>query len=256
MTVDAATPADGSPWASPPPPNLPRQRSAVLFLRDVAVIVVVALLASFMIKTFLIRSFYIPSGSMMSTLDINDRIIVNQLTPGLAPLNRGDIVVFRDPGGWLSSNPAPPRAPLQVGLDWLGAVIGISAPDSDEHLVKRIIGLPGDRVTCCNDLGQLSVNGVPLDEPYVRLPAGARDVSADDFDVIIPADRLWVMGDNRYDSADSRYNRSTFHEGFVPFDDVVGRAVVISWPLHRWTWLDNYPLVFNGVDDARSSAAK
>jgi signal peptidase I len=223
----------------------------MLFLRDVLIIVIVALLASFLIKTFLVRSFYIPSGSMKSTLEIDDRIIVNQLTPDLMPVKRGDIVVFRDPGGWLSANPDPPRTPVQIALDWIGSVIGISAPDSDEHLVKRLIGLPGDRIVCCNDLGQMSINGVPLDEPYVRLPAGARDVSADDFDVQVPADSLWVMGDNRYDSADSRYNRTAFRGGFVPFDDVVGRAVVISWPLDRWSWLDNYPLVFNGVDDAR-----
>lgn len=259
MTENAAQPTDPTspPSDAPAQPvnaRTSRRRSILLFLRDVVIIVGVALLISFLIKTFLIRSFYIPSESMRSTLEVNDRIIVNQLVPETVPLERGDIVVFRDPGGWLASTPEPPQPPLQAALDWVGSVVGISAPDSDEHLVKRVIGLPGDRVVCCNDLGQMSINGVPLDEPYVRLPAGATAVSADDFQAQVPEDSLWVMGDNRYDSSDSRYNRSTFTEGFVPLDDVVGRAVVISWPIDRWSWLDNYPLVFDGVGAAQTPA--
>lgn len=252
MTENAALPTEGAFESTGQRPS--RRRGALLFLRDVVIIVGVALLISFLIKTFLIRSFYIPSESMKSTLEINDRIIVNQLVPEMMPIERGDIVVFRDPGGWLPVTPEQPQPPLVAALDWVGSIIGLSAPDSDEHLVKRVIGLPGDRVVCCNDLGQLSVNGVPLAEPYVRLPAGATAVSADDFQAQVPADSLWVMGDNRYDSSDSRYNRGTFTEGFVPFDDVVGRAVVISWPINRWTWLDNYPLVFDGVSDAATPA--
>lgn len=252
MTENAPLPVEGATASTEQRPS--RRRGVLLFLRDIVIIVGAALLISFLIKTFLIRSFYIPSESMKSTLEVNDRIIVNQLVPELTPIERGDIVVFRDPGGWLPSTPEQPQPPVQAALDWLGSVVGLSAPDSDEHLVKRVIGLPGDRVVCCNDLGQLSVNGVPLDEPYVRLPAGAAAVSADDFQAEVPADSLWVMGDNRYDSSDSRYNRETFTEGFVPFDDVVGRAVVISWPLDRWNWLDNYPLVFDGVGDAQVPA--
>lgn len=231
-----------------------RRRGVLLFLRDVVVIVGVALLISFLIKTFLIRSFYIPSDSMMDTLVQNDRIIVNQLVPEVVPIERGDVVVFRDPGGWLAPLPERETTPIQAAFDWLGSLVGLSASDSEEHLVKRVIGLPGDRVTCCNDLGQMSVNGVPLEEPYVRLPAGVTAASGEDFQVEVPADSLWVMGDNRYDSCDSRCNRNTFTEGFVPFDDVVGRAVVISWPLDRWTWLDNYPFVFDGVGDASAPA--
>ena len=156
-------------------------RSVLLFLRDVVVIVAAALVISFLIKTFLIRSFYIPSESMESTLLVNDRIIVNQLVPEVVPLERGDIVVFRDPGGWLPAMPETPQAPLKAAADWVLSLIGLSASDSDEHLVKRIIGLPGDRITCCNDLGQLSINGVPLDEPYVLLPPDTIDVSGQDF---------------------------------------------------------------------------
>ncbi|MGV3731858.1 MAG: signal peptidase I [Microcella sp.] len=219
-------------------------RSVLLFLRDVVVIVAAALVISFLIKTFLIRSFYIPSESMESTLLVNDRIIVNQLVPEVVPLERGDIVVFRDPGGWLPAMPETPQAPLEAAADWVLSLVGLSASDSDEHLVKRIIGLPGDRITCCNDLGQLSINGVPLDEPYVLLPPDTIDVSGQDFQEDVPEGTLWVMGDNRYDSSDSRFN------GVVPIADVVGRAVVVSWPIDRWQWLDNYPLVFDGVEQA------
>lgn len=225
-------------------PLVSRGRSVLLFLRDVVVIVAAALVISFLIKTFLIRSFYIPSESMQDTLLVNDRIIVNQLVPDVIPIERGDVVVFADPGGWLPDVVEPPQPPLAAASDWVLSLIGLSASDSDEHLVKRVIGLPGDRIVCCNDLGQLSINGVPLDEPYVTLPAGTIDVSGQDFQEDVPEGSLWVMGDNRYDSADSRFN------GVVPIDDVVGRAFVISWPVERWQWIENYPLVFDGVERA------
>ena len=232
-------------------PDSPRKKRGIaIFIRDLLIIFVVALLISFLIKTFLVRSFYIPSGSMESTLLVNDRIIVNQLEPGLIPISRGDVVVFRDPGGWL-----PPQAPIEqnpivAALDWTMSVVGLSAPDSNDHLIKRIIGLPGDHVVCCNALGQMSVNDVPLQEPYIRLPVGQTSASKDAFDVVVPDDSLWVMGDNRYDSLDSRYHPDTPGKGFVPMDNVVGRALVISWPMNRWSWLDDYPDVFRGVEEA------
>ena len=227
-----------------------KKRSVALFLRDLLIIFVVALLISFLIKTFLIRSFYIPSGSMEQTLLINDRIIVNQLEPKLIPIERGDVVVFRDPGGWLLPQAPIQQNPIVAGLDWVMSVVGLSAPDSNDHLIKRVIGLPGDHVVCCNALGQMSVNDVPLAEPYVLMPAGATKVSKDNFDIVVPAHSLWVMGDNRYNSKDSRYNGDTPGKGFVPISNVVGRALVISWPLSRWTWLDDYPEVFRGVEQA------
>jgi signal peptidase I len=232
-------------------PDSPRKKRGIaIFIRDLLIIFVVALLISFLIKTFLVRSFYIPSGSMENTLLVQDRIIVNQLEPGLVPVSRGDVVVFRDPGGWL-----PPQAPIEqnpivAALDWTMSVVGLSAPDSNDHLIKRIIGLPGDHVVCCNALGQMSVNDVPLQEPYIRLPVGQTSASKDAFDVVVPDDSLWVMGDNRYDSLDSRYHPDTPGKGFVPMDNVVGRALVISWPMNRWSWLDDYPDVFRGVEEA------
>lgn len=231
-----------------------RKKSFTLFLRDVALIVVAAIIISFLIKTFLIRSFYIPSESMQDTLLVNDRIIVNQLVPELAGVQRGDVIVFTDPGGWLDPVYTPPKDPVTGFFEWFGSVVGLTAPDSNDHLIKRVIGLPGDRVVCCNDFGKLSVNGVALDESsYVSLPIGGSKVSRDDFDVTVPEGSLWVMGDNRWNSRDSRYNRDKPGDGFVPIDNVVGRAILISWPIDRWSWLDNYPLVFDGVEDADPS---
>lgn len=230
-----------------------RGRAAKLFLRDLVIIFVAAIVISVGIKTFLVRSFYIPSSSMENTLQINDRIIVNQLVPDVVGLEHGDIVVFKDPGGWLTPQPVESRPPLVEALDWVLSVIGLSAPDSNDHLIKRVIGLPGDTVACCNAFGQISVNGVPLEEPYLLLPDRVTKAAKDDFAVTVPDDSLWVLGDNRYNSCDSRCNASGPSRGFVPLENVVGRAVMISWPTSRWTWLDNYPSVFAGVDEAREA---
>jgi signal peptidase I len=247
MTQNDAAVAD--PTDAPDVPARSRRGGVWRFLRDVLIILVAAILISFLIKTFLIRSFYIPSPSMETTLDVNDRIIVNELQPKVFGLQRGDIVVFKDPGGWLQAGETaqPETNPVAGFFDWLLSIVGLTAPDSNDHLIKRVIGLPGDHVTCCNTFGQMSVNGTPLDEPYVNLPNGITAVSEKPFDVVVPKNSLWVMGDNRYNSADSRYNVDKPTHGFVPMDDVVGRAVLITWPVNRWTWLDDYPLTFADV---------
>jgi signal peptidase I len=218
-----------------------------IFIRDLLVIFVAALLISFLIKTFLIRSFYIPSSSMEQTLHIDDRIIVNQLEPKLMPVQHGDVVVFKDPGGWLTPTPQPQVNWFVGAVDAALAFVGLSAPDSNDHLIKRVIGLPGDTVVCCNDFGQLTVNGIPLEEPYTTLPTSVTKATRDDFSVTVPEGKLWVMGDNRYNSADSAFHRNDPTGGFVPLDNVVGRALLISWPASRWTWLDNYPVTFRDV---------
>src|SRR6218665_38709 len=263
-----------------------RKRRVGLFIRDILIILVLAVFASFLVKTFLIRSFYIPSASMENTLMINDRIIVNELVPNLVPISRGDVVVFRGPGGWLAASPPPPnqpplvaavggflsfvalaapastdhlvtplihpptQPPLVAAVEGFLSFVGLAAPDSNDHLVKRVIGLPGDHVVCCNVRGQMSVNGVPLTEPYINFPKGETKASADSFDVVVPKNSLWVMGDNRYMSKDSRYNTTTPLKGFVPVSNVVGRVFVISWPVSRWTWLGSYPDVFDLVPPA------
>lgn len=238
---------------APTRPKRKKLRGWKAFVRDVAVILVAAVVISFLIKTFLIRSFYIPSESMEDTLLVNDRIIVNQLTPDLIPIQRGDVVVFRDPGGWLPQQPEADQNPVVAFFDWLLSIIGLTAPDSNDHLIKRVIGLPGDVVECCNEFGQMTVNGIPLEESYVLLPDGVTKVSRDDFGPItVPEDSLWVMGDNRYNSEDSRYHQDEPGNGFVPYDHVVGRAILITWPIDRWSWLDNYALVFSGVDEGEA----
>ncbi|AYG02132.1 signal peptidase I [Gryllotalpicola protaetiae] len=230
--------------------NRSRGRAVWLFVRDIIVIFIVALLVSFLIKTFLIRSFYIPSASMEDTLMINDRIIVNELEPKLMPVHRGDIVVFTDPGGWLTGGEniqAPePSNPVARGLSNFFTFIGLGTADSDNHLVKRVIGVPGDHVVCCNTLNQITVNGTPIKEPYTTVQPGDQ-AAGSPFDVTVPPGDLWVLGDNRHDSADSSAHQSLPSKGFVPEKDVVGRAFVISWPISRWSWLSNYPDVFRGI---------
>ncbi len=208
-----------------------------------------ALVAAILVKTYVAQAYVIPSGSMQDTLQIDDRIIVNELVPDVIPLEHGDVVVFRDPGGWLAPRHEPPQNWFVASVDWVLSVVGLSAPDSNDHLIKRVIGLPGDTVECCNTFGQMSVNGVPLDEPYLKLAPGVTKASGTDFSVTVPKDSLWVMGDNRYDSADSRYNTTKPGKGFVPIENVVGRAFLVSWPVDHWAWLDNYPTVFAGVDE-------
>lgn len=224
-------------------------QSVLLFARDLVLIVLAALVVSFLIKTFLIRSFFIPTDSMEPTLVRDDRIIVSQLTPDVINVQRGDVVVFVDPGGWLSIQQGVSEDdPLSRILNGISYFVGLSSPNDDQHLVKRVVGLPGDTVMCCDDLGAMSVNGIPLDEPYLSLPSGVNKVSSDDFEVTVPADSLWVMGDNRYNSADSRRNTDKPGGGFVPMDNVVGRAIVISWPTERWQWLSHYPETFVGIE--------
>ncbi|MGO1661923.1 MAG: signal peptidase I [Canibacter sp.] len=222
----------------------------IRFIRDLLVIVLVAVLISFLLKTFLIRSFFIPSSSMERTLEVNDRVIVNQLAPNVVDLHRGDVVVFRDPGGWLNAGPSPELTPLQHALQFIGL-----APDtSDNYLIKRLIGLPGDHVVCCDANGRMTVNGEPLDEPYAVVPEGNSSVSAIDFDVTVSKGSLWVMGDNRYASKDSRYNQDQPGKGFVTVDEIVGRAFLLNWPLDRLGILGNYPEVFSGVPEPSEAA--
>ena len=237
-----------------------RNKGVAVFLRDIAVIVVAALLISFLIKTFLVRSFFIPSGSMESTLLVNDRIIVNQLEPRFFAISHGDVVVFKDPDGWLPSQPRVSQGPLLDGIESVLSFIGLApAPDSDEHLIKRVIGLPGDTVECCDEQGRLIVNGEPIDEPYLKNPdAGASPQVGSipgEFSVTVPEDSIWVMGDNRENSADSRAHLDEAGGGFVPIDDVVGRAILITFPFDRFGWLDNYPETFAAVPRSESSDA-
>lgn len=241
----------------PRPRRRRRQRRGnptLLFIRDLVVVILIALLVSWGVRTFLFRSFYVPSESMVSTLEINDRIIVNNLYPSVFALQRGDVVVFKDPGGWLSgetTNTATDTNPLSVVGNTVLSLFGFGTQGSDEYLVKRVIGLGGDHVMCCDASGHLEVNGVSIDETYLD-PGVAPSLQT--FSVDVPEGSIWVMGDNRAHSADSRAHIQDATHGFVPESDVVGRAVVISYPVSRWTFLDDYSSVFATVPASNSSA--
>lgn len=248
MTTDKTAPAESVGGAPASDASVRRRRGWVVFARDVVVIVLIAILVSFLVKTFVVRSFYIPSGSMEDTLQINDRILVDEITPRFGGYDRGDIVVFQDPGGWLPPSVEPARPPVVEGIDWLLSLVGLSAPDSDDHLVKRLIGLPGDHVVCCNSVGQITVNGTPIDESsYIKVPSSDAAASGDPFDVVVPDGSLWVLGDNRYRSKDSRYNTDQPGKGFVPIDNVVGRAFLVTWPFDRFGLLDFHHESFAAV---------
>jgi signal peptidase I len=225
--------------------KLKSKNSFLAFIIDTLVILFSALLISFLIKSFFLRSFYIPSGSMFDTLQINDRIVVNELVPNIVPLKRGDVVVFKDPGGWLSFKPAKkPTTPLGQVSEWLLSVTGLSAPDNDQHLVKRVIGIGGDHVVCCDANKRITINGKAIVEPYV---AKGSDASRTDFEVTVPKGSFWVMGDNRGNSEDSRYHPDTPGRGFVDSKYVVGRAFITSWPFSHIKWLDDFADVFKNV---------
>ncbi|MFC4614015.1 signal peptidase I [Cellulomonas algicola] len=227
-----------------------RQRNGALsMLRETVIILVSALALSLVVKTFLIQAFFIPSPSMHDTLIEDDRILVSKLTPGPFDLRRGDIVVFKDPGGWLNgAGEVAPTGVNKVVRDVL-TFIGLYPQDAGEHLVKRVIGLPGDHVVCddaCVAGGPLTVNGVAIDEPYVAPGAIPSDVP---FDVTVAPESLWVMGDNRQRSLDSRFNMAKPGGGAVPIKNVVGVAFVTVWPLDRAGLLRNPSATFEDVPD-------
>lgn len=225
-----------------------RARGGVVgFLRETAIVLGTALVLSLLIKTFLFQAFYIPSESMEQTLMINDRVLVTLLDPGPLQLDRGDIVVFRDPGGWLNGGAPPPQqtGPAQTVRDVL-SFIGVLPQDSGEHLIKRVIGLPGDHVVCCDADGKLTINGTAITEDY--LPSGTAP-SSRDFDIVVPNDGVWLMGDNREHSLDSRYHQNLKGGGSLQESYIVGRAFVLFWPLDRAGGLSNHSDVFAQVPE-------
>ncbi|HLS73612.1 MAG TPA: signal peptidase I [Actinomycetaceae bacterium] len=205
------------------------------WLRETAIVVVSALVLSILIKTFLAQAFYIPSGSMEDTLAVGDRVLVSKLTPAPLDVNRGDLVVFVDPGGWLEPSPDN-RSSLRRGVEEVLTFVGLLPQNAGEHLIKRVIGLGGDTVECCDAEGRLMVNGVSIEEPYLKPGVTPSDV---EFAVTVPADHAWLMGDNRSNSQDSRSHGGSPGGGAVPMSNVVGNAFLVMWPVEHWTLLRN-----------------
>jgi signal peptidase I len=238
----------------------PREQTGGLaVLKEIAIIVISALVLSFLIKTFLVQSFYIPSASMEDTLVTGDRVMVSRLTPSVIDLQRGDIVVFVDPGGWLQPYTPPDRGPVGNAITAGLTVVGLLPSDTGEHLIKRVVGMPGDHVVCddecANDGGPVHVNDVPIDETLYLKP-GNTPSGGKAFDEVVPDGMLFVMGDHRQNSADSRFNTSKPGGGFVPVDNVVGTAFSTVWPFDRMEWHSNPASVFKDVPEAAGTAPR
>jgi signal peptidase I len=207
-----------------------KKRAKRPFWRELAVIVVAALVLTILLKAFVVQVFSIPSGSMENTLMPGDRVLVNKLVYHFRSIERGDIVVFSGQGSWDAAGPPGPGNPLIRLWDDATNLVGISAPGTD--YIKRVIGVPGDHVACCDAQGRVTVNGVALNEETYVHPGEAP--SQVHFTTTVRAGRLWVMGDNRADSDDSRYRTDDPGGGTIPESAVVGRAFVVIWPTSRW----------------------
>ncbi|MEU9335322.1 signal peptidase I [Streptomyces sp. NPDC048290] len=229
-----------------------RRRSAI---KEIPLLAGVAVLIALVLKTFLVQAFVIPSGSMEQTIQVGDRVLVDKLTPwfGSRP-ERGDVVVFKDPGGWLQSEPSAQQKDDPIVVKQVKdalTFIGLLPSDDEKDLIKRVVGVGGDRVRCCDAQGRVTVNGVPLTEGDYLFPGNAP--SETQFDITVPQGRLWVMGDHRSNSADSRAHQDTDYGGTVSEDEVVGRAMVIAWPFNHWSALDEpktYASLTNSVPGA------
>jgi signal peptidase I len=201
-------------------------------LREFPILVIVALLVSLVIKIFLVQFFYIPSGSMENTLQVHDRVAVDKVPFLSKTIKRGDIVVFRDTAHWLS-DPVSSGEPVVLAKITEGLIaVGVLPDPAKQHLVKRVIGVAGDHVVCCNNNKLITVNGVAIHEPYIYRGDNPSDIN---FDVTVPKGELWVMGDHRGASADSRYHMDDINKGMVPVNTVVGRVVSIIWPWRNAT---------------------
>ena len=200
--------------------------------RELITIVGTALILSILVRTFLIQAFYVPSASMEDTLQENDRIIVSKISTTLTGIDRGNVIVFHDPGGWLGEGfPNPYDTPVGRVLQ----AIGIVPANSGNDLVKRVIGVANDKIECCDVQGRITVNGVEMDESYIRDGVNTDQVT---FSVLVPEGNVFVMGDNRGNSEDSRFHLDK-NNGMVPLEEIIGRVAMRIWPIGRIGGIEN-----------------
>lgn len=230
----------------PAPSRRSKLGSAV---KEILLVLLGAILISSLLRAFVFEPFTIPSESMENTLQVNDKVVAQKITD----FKRGDVIVFRDPGDWVSGLAKPTTNPVRKGLEF----IGVLPNSSDDFLTKRVIGLPGDRVACCDTQGRVTINGHSLDENSYLYSDGGGPIepSGTPFDVVVPKDHLFVLGDHRDASGDSRCHMNPGSDmwAFVPIDHVVGPVGMIVAPLERWQQLRT-PVVFDGVPPPNKEA--
>jgi len=247
-------PADVVPGEDPPPEGAagrrsrwrrrpaPEEEKKGSLLRELPVLLVVAFVLALLVKTFLAQAFFIPSGSMEQTLHCcpgctGDRVLVNKVPYWFGDPEPGDIVVFEGPDTWVPEvDVQEPSSWFTGALLWLGRAVGVAPPSEDDY-VKRVVAVGGQTVQCCDAEGRVTVDGEPLDEPYIfeNTPLESRAFGP----VTVPEDRLWVMGDHRSASADSRAHVGDRYGGTIAVDDVIGKAALIVWPVDRFGTLDS-----------------
>ena len=206
-------------------------------LKELPILVVVALVVSLFIKSFLVQFFYIPSGSMENTLQVKDRVAVNKVPFISDNIKRGDVVVFRDPDNWLPEPYDSTTNQLVAKAKSALVAVGVLPNPAKQYLVKRVIGVAGDKVECCSKDKKLMINGVEIEEPYIFAGNTASDTN---FNVTVPAGKVWVMGDHRGASADSRFHQDDINNGMVPTSKITGKVVGIIWPIKHLGIVDSY----------------
>jgi signal peptidase I len=206
------------------------------FWKELPLLIGVAVVLALVIKAFVVQAFYIPSGSMENTLHVGDRVLVNKMVYHLRDIHRGDVVVFNGVDSWDEpTNFTEPTNPVSKVLNSIGSAFGVVPGEKD--YIKRVIGVGGDHVKCCNARGQLMVNGIPLAETsylYTDAQGGQNKPSDNAFETTVPQGRLWVMGDHREISADSRVHMGEAGGGSIPANRVIGRAFIVVWPAAHW----------------------